>query len=191
MKKNIEKFIKESIEVKSSLLKEGPDAIERAAKLIAASFKKGGKALIFGNGGSAADSQHMTAELVGRFRKERKALPAVALTANTSTLTAIANDYGYDVSFSRQVEALGSPGDVAIGISTSGNSRNVIEAVKRAKALGLKTIGIAGCGGGALAKEAQLVIAVSSANTPRVQEAHIMIIHIICELIEEEMFGSR
>jgi D-sedoheptulose 7-phosphate isomerase len=191
VKKTIEKIVRESSEVKHSILREGAADIERAARLLIASLKNGGKVLVFGNGGSAADSQHMAAELVGRFRKERKGLPAIALTANTSALTAIANDYGYDFSFSRQVEAIGKKGDIAVGISTSGNSRNVIEAVKKAKALGLKTVGIAGCGGGALAKEVDAAIALPSTDTPRVQESHIMIIHILCELIEEELFGSR
>jgi D-sedoheptulose 7-phosphate isomerase len=133
----------------------------------------------------------MAAELVGRFRKERAALPAIALTTDTSTLTAIANDYGYEVTFSRQMEALGKNGDVAIGISTSGNSRNVIEALRKARALGAKTIGISGCDGGAMKKECDVAIVVPSRNIPRIQESHIAIIHIICELAEEELFKSR
>jgi D-sedoheptulose 7-phosphate isomerase len=149
------------------------------------SLKAGGKILIFGNGGSAADSQHITAELVGRFKKERKALAAIALTTNTSVLTAIGNDYGYDVSFSRQVEALGKRGDAALGISTSGNSKNVIEAIRISRKIGLSTIGLLGCDGGKIKAECDIAIVVRSKDTPRVQESHSLIGHILCELIED------
>jgi len=183
MRELIRQRIKESIDVKERLSEAEIENIEKAAKAIIASLKSGGKVLIFGNGGSAADSQHIAAELVGRFRKERKPLAAIALTTNTSTLTAIANDYGYEAVFSRQVEALAKRGDVALGISTSGNSPNVIEAVKKAKALGLVTIGLSG-DGGKLKAACDILIAVPSKDTPRIQEAHIMIGHIICELVE-------
>ncbi|MFH0764245.1 MAG: D-sedoheptulose 7-phosphate isomerase [Candidatus Omnitrophota bacterium] len=186
MKNLIKKRIAESIKVKESLCKAELDSIETAARTIVKSLKAGGKLLVFGNGGSAADSQHIAAELVGRFKKERRALPAIALTANTSTITAIANDYGYDVTFSRQIEALGKPGDVALGISTSGNSKNVIEAVKKAKNIGMKTVSLSGCGGGKLKGECEISIAIDSKDTPRIQESHILIGHILCELIEEE-----
>lgn len=186
MKKEIENAIKDSIAVKDNLLRGGIGDIEKAVKLIISSLKSGGKLLIFGNGGSAADSQHIAAELVGRFKKERRALAAIALTANTSIITAIANDYGYDASFSRQIEALGKPVDVALGISTSGNSKNVIEAVKKAKAIGMKTILLAGSGGGKLNGECDISIVIDSKDTPRIQESHILIGHILCELIEEE-----
>jgi len=186
MKELIKKRIEESIKVKESLCKAELDNIASAAAAIIKSLKDGGKLLVFGNGGSAADSQHIVAELVGRFKKERRALAAIALAANTSTLTAIANDYGYDASFSRQIEALGKPGDAALGISTSGNSKNVIEAVKKAKAAGMKTISLTGCGGGKLKSECDVSIVVDSKDTPRIQESHILIGHIICELIEEE-----
>ncbi len=187
MQKIIMQIIKEAIDVKESVAKSQLANIESAAKAMIVSLKNGGKILVFGNGGSAADSQHFAAELVGRFKKERKALSAIALSVNTSILTAIANDYGYEASFARQVEALGKIGDIAFGISTSGNSKNVIAAVNKAKALGLKTIGLLGCGGGELAKICDLSIIVGSKNTPRVQESHITIIHILCELIENDI----
>jgi len=184
MQKIISQVIKDSIAVKESVARTQAVNIESAAKAIIVSLKSGGKVLVFGNGGSAADSQHFAAELVGRFKKERKAWGAIALSVNTSTITAIANDYGYEMSFARQVEALGKTGDIAFGISTSGNSKNVIAAVEKARGLGLKTIGLVGCGGGELAKKCDISIVVGSSDTPRVQESHITIIHIICELID-------
>lgn len=185
MNKNIEKIIKENARIKENLLEGEIENIEKCARIIIKSLKSGGKLLIFGNGGSAADSQHIAAELVGRFKKERKALPAIALTANTSILTAVANDYGYDVVFARQIEALGKAGDVAFGISTSGNSKNVIDALKKAKSLGLLTVGMTGRGGGKMKPECGVCIAVDSSDTPRIQESHIMIAHVICELVED------
>ena len=188
MKDKIRDIIKGSIKVKEGLLVNQLDNIEKAASLIIGSLKNGGKVLVFGNGGSAADSQHMAAELVGRFEKERKALGAIALTTNTSALTAIANDYGYDATFSRQIEALAKPGDVAFGISTSGNSKNVIEAVKVARTMGLKAVGLTGNDGGRLKRECDICIVVGSNQTPRIQESHLTICHILCQLIEEELF---
>ncbi|MDO8536175.1 MAG: D-sedoheptulose 7-phosphate isomerase [Candidatus Omnitrophota bacterium] len=188
MKKIIELFIKDSIGVKEIVLRDQLENIEKAAKAMIGALKDGKKLLIFGNGGSAADSQHIAAELVGRFKMERKALPAIALTTDTSALTAIANDYGYDVVFSRQIEALGVKGDVALGISTSGNSKNVIEALKKARSLGLKTVALSGGSGGGMKKEADISIIVGSVDTPRVQESQIMIAHIICALIEDGIF---
>jgi D-sedoheptulose 7-phosphate isomerase len=184
MKNVILSSIENSIKVKRSVAETQVSGIEAAAKAIIKSIKGGGKVLVFGNGGSAADSQHFAAELVGRFKKDRKPYGAISLTVNTSTLTAIANDYGYDMSFSRQLEALGKKGDVAFGISTSGNSKNVIEAIKKASDMGILTIGLMGSGGGAMKKECDIPIVVGSNDTPRVQEAHITIIHIICELID-------
>jgi D-sedoheptulose 7-phosphate isomerase len=184
----IEAAIKDSVGIKEIVLKGQVGKIEKAAAAIIDSFKKGGKLLIFGNGGSAADSQHIAAELVGRFKIERKALPAIALTTDTSALTAIANDYGYEAVFSRQLEALASKGDVALGISTSGNSKNVIEAFKKARSLGLKTIALTGGDGGKVKKEADISIIVASKDTPRVQESHIMIGHILSALIEHNIF---
>ena len=155
--------------------------------MVTSSLKKGGKVLAFGNGGSAADSQHIVAELIGRFKKERRPLAGIALTANTSTITALANDYGYDATFARQIEALGKPKDVAIGMSTSGRSKNVILAMRKAKELGLVTIGLTGGDGGSLKRESDITIVVNSSDTARIQESHIMIGHIICELVEEAL----
>ncbi|MFA6321293.1 MAG: D-sedoheptulose 7-phosphate isomerase [Candidatus Omnitrophota bacterium] len=188
MKNTIKAKIEESIEVKEDLHTMQVANIEKASRLIIAAFNTGGKVLVFGNGGSAADSQHIAAEFVGRFKKERRALPAIALTTNTSTLTAIANDYGYDVTFLRQVEALGQKGDIAIGLSTSGNSKNVVAALEKARAMGMKTIGLTGAGGGVMSGLCDALIAVGSKNTPRIQEAHILVAHIICEIVENELF---
>ena len=181
----IKKRIEESIQVKEDLCESQTNNIEKAVRMVTSSLKKGGKVLAFGNGGSAADSQHIVAELIGRFKKERRPLAGIALTANTSTITALANDYGYDVTFARQIEALGKPKDVAIGMSTSGRSKNVILAMRKAKELGLVTIGLTGGDGGSLKRESDITIVVNSSDTARIQESHIMIGHIICELVEE------
>lgn len=188
MKRLIEESIKGSIAAKESLLKSQLANIQKAAEAIIKSLENGGKLLIFGNGGSAADSQHIAAELVGRFKMERRALPAIALTTDTSAITAIGNDYGFERIFSRQVEALGVKGDVALGISTSGNSKNVIEAFRKAKSAGLKTIALTGGDGGNMKTEADISITVPVKDTPRIQESHILIGHILCQLIEGEMF---
>lgn len=188
MKNIIEASIKDSIQVKESLLSGQVENIEKAARAMIKSLRLGGKILIFGNGGSAADSQHMAAELVGRFKKERRPLAAIALTVNTSIITAIGNDYGYDATFARQIKALGRKGDVALGISTSGNSQNVLEAVREATSLDICTIGLTGCDGGKIGKACDVAINISTKDTPRVQESHITIIHIICDLIEKELF---
>jgi D-sedoheptulose 7-phosphate isomerase len=166
----------------------GPKIVD-AAQLVAECLKDGGKVLFFGNGGSAADAQHLAAEFVGRFVLERSALPGIALTTDSSILTAVGNDYGFDQVFVRQVFALGRPKDVAIGISTSGNSPNVIKAVQAAAERGLRTIGLAGRDGGALAKAVELAITVPSTNTARIQECHITVGHVLCELVEDELFG--
>jgi D-sedoheptulose 7-phosphate isomerase len=146
---------------------------------------------LFGNGGSAADAQHLAAELVGRYQHERRALPALALTANTSTLTAIGNDYSYERVFARQLEALGSPGDVAVGISTSGKSPNVLSAMRTAKEIPVTTVGMTGMQGGDLAGLADYCICVPSEQTPRIQEGHILIGHILCEVIEQKFVGEH
>jgi len=190
MHREIAKRLEESAQIKRAIAKSKIREIERMVDFIIASYRTGGKVVLFGNGGSAADAQHIASELVGRFMLNRQALPAIVLTANTSTLTAVANDYGYDAVFSRQVEALVNEGDVAIGISTSGNSPNVIEAVKMAKTKGAKTIGLTGGNGGKLAEVADLVLIVPSDITPRIQEAHITIGHIVCELVEKELSGT-
>jgi len=187
LKKRAEELLKESIGVKEEFLKHGPAKLADITKVIAGSLKSGGKLILFGNGGSAADSQHIAAELVGRFKKDRPPISAIALSTNTSTITALGNDYGYETSFSRQLEALARKGDVAMGISTSGNSPNVIEAIKTAEKLGLKTIAMTGRDGGKLAGLADITLKVPSDNTPRIQELHITAGHIICELIEGQI----
>ena len=166
--------------------------MNNAAKVIVQTYRSGGKLLICGNGGSAADSQHIAAELVSRFLIERKALDAEALTINTSSLTAIGNDYSFDKVFSRQVEAKGAKGDSLIGISTSGNSKNVIEAIKTAKGMEIKTIGLTGNNRESLiGRLSDYCIHVPSSATPRIQEAHILIGHILCEFIENELFEEK
>ena len=159
-------------------------AVAEAARMIVAAIRGGGKAIFCGNGGSAADSQHLAAELMGRYLKEREPLPAVALTTDSSALTAIGNDYAFDEIFARQLRGLGRKGDVLIGISTSGNSRNVVAALETAKARGIATIALTGSAGGAMRGLADLCIAVPSSDTPRVQEMHIAIGHMICDLVE-------
>ena len=159
-------------------------SVEVAAKLCLDCLKNGNKILLFGNGGSAADAQHIAAELVGRYKTERKGLAAIALTTDTSALTAISNDYGYDCVFDRQVEALANKGDVAIGISTGGSSANVASALKLAKDLDCKTIGFSGCGGGEMNELCDINIVVPAQDTARIQEMHIVIGHTICHLID-------
>lgn len=188
MKNKIKNLLKESIKVKDELIKNRIDIIEEIAKRIIDALKKGKKVIIFGNGGSAADSQHMAAELVGRFNKDRCALPAIALSTNTSIISSVANDYDYSLVFSKQIEALGQVGDIALGLSTSGNSPNVIKAIKIAKEKGLTTIGLTGEDGGSLAKICHISLNVPSKSTPRIQEAHITCIHIFCDLVENNLF---
>ena len=161
--------------------------ILEAANLIKSRIAKGGMLILMGNGGSAADCQHIAAELVGRFKKERRAMPAIALTVDTSSLTALGNDYGFDTIFERQVEALAQKNDVVEGISTSGNSENVVRALKKANAIGSETIGLLGNNGGKIKEIANLSIIIPSVDTARIQEVHITIGHIICELIEEDL----
>ena len=163
--------------------------IAETVELLAEAFRSGNKLLVMGNGGSAADAQHLAAEIVGRFKMERRALPAIALTTDSSILTAIGNDYGFDAIFSRQVEALAVPGDVVIGISTSGNSRNVGAALELARTQGCRTVGLLGRDGGSIAGVVEISLVVPSGETPRIQEGHITIIHIVCDLLEQELFG--
>lgn len=184
----ISSYFKESIEVKQKLIKQQSDKIEAAANYFIDAYKSGKKVIAFGNGGSAADAQHLVAELVGRYKLERVGLPAIALTTDSSILTAIANDYGYDKVFERQIEANATPGDVILGISTSGNSPNVLLAIEKAKSLNAITIGLTGNDGGKLNEICDLCIVVPSNNTPRIQESHIAIIHTLCELLEKEFF---
>lgn len=163
-------------------------AIMKAVSMLADAFAAGNGLLVMGNGGSAADAQHFAAEMVGRFMTERRALPAIALTTDTSILTAIGNDYGFDRVFSRQIEALARPGDVVVGISTSGNSANIASALTVARARGCRTIGLLGRGGGAIRELVDIPVVVPADATPRIQEAHITIIHIICDLLEKGLF---
>ncbi len=160
--------------------------IEKAGELIVSTLKSGNKILLFGNGGSAADAQHIATELTGRYKTERRGLPAIALTTDTSALTAIGNDYGFDRIFERQVEALGKEGDLLIGISTSGNSPNVIKALTYGKNSGMKTIGLTGKGGGEMKNLCHLNLIIPSDDTARIQEMHILIGHILCGIVDEE-----
>jgi len=184
----VREILDESARVKRALASESAAAIARAAGVIADSFRNGGRVLLFGNGGSAADAQHIAGEWCGRLSRERAALPAIALTANTSDLTALGNDYGFERIFARLVEAHGRAGDVAIAISTSGNSPNVLAAVETARARGLRTIALAGRGGGKLAAQVDLALVVPSDDTQRIQESHIAIGHVLAELVDDELF---
>jgi phosphoheptose isomerase len=178
----------ESIATQRATLEASGGAIAAAAERLIECFRGGHRLLAFGNGGSAADAQHLCAELAGRYERERPGLPAMALAANSSDVTAIANDYGYERVFARLVAAHGRAGDVAFAISTSGNSRNVIEAVEEARRRGLVTIGLTGRDGGKLAGRVDVPIVVSSERTSRIQETHIAIVHALCELVDEELF---
>ena len=185
--------IQESISAKERLLGSAATVatIARVSEVLIESLRAGHKVLLFGNGGSAADAQHIAAEFVGRFAFDRPALPALALSVNTSCVTAIGNDYGFDLVFSRQIEALGKRGDVAIGISTSGNSANVLRALSVAKGMGLRTVALAGEGGGKLKDTVDLCICAPSNETPRIQECHILIGHIISQLVEQAIFHEQ
>ncbi len=179
---------KESNRVKEHFVKENIKAVLTAARHMATCFAAGHKLLIFGNGGSAADAQHIAAEFVNRFSVERKPLPALALSTDTSILTSISNDYSFDEVFSKQIKALGRKDDIALGISTSGNSKNVILAVETARDMGLYTVGLTGCGGGELARCCDLALIVDSRATPRIQETHITAGHVLCELVDRTLF---
>ena len=189
----IKNIIANSIDVKSKILQD--DKILQIVKdciyVLVTTFKNGNKVLFCGNGGSAADAQHLAAEFSGRFYKDRDALPAEALHTNTSYLTAVANDYGYDVVYSRIIKGIGQKGDVLVGLSTSGNSKNIINAFEAAKEKGMITIAFTGDSGGKLKGIADFLINVPSDDTPRIQESHIMLGHIICELVEEQYFETN
>lgn len=165
--------------------------LETIAVAMCAALRSGGKILWCGNGGSAADSQHLAAEMVGRFRRERRGLPSVALTTDTSILTAVGNDYGFEAIFARQVEALGVPGDLLVGISTSGNSPNVVAALKTARELGLVTVGFTGAGGGKMAAHADHLLAINATDPARIQEAQILAGHMLCDWIELDWFAGH
>lgn len=184
--------IRKSYETKKAILedRELMNVIEEVSKKAIEVYRKGNKTLLAGNGGSAADAQHIAGEFVSRFYFDRPGIPSIALTTDTSILTAIGNDYGYEKLFARQVQALGAKGDMFIGISTSGNSANVIEALKVCKEIGITTVGLTGATGGKMAEHCDYCIKVPSTETPRIQESHIMIGHIICSVVEEELFGK-
>jgi D-sedoheptulose 7-phosphate isomerase len=192
---NLRKHFEEGIELRQRMAQTLAPEVARAGLALAAAIRKGNKALACGNGGSAADSQHFAAEMVGRFERERPGMPAIALTTDTSGLTAIANDYGYDYVFSKGVEALGNPGDVLLAISTSGNSKSVIEAMKAAHAKGMVVIALTGRDGGQMAKllaPRDFHLNVAHPRTMRVQEVHLLVVHCLCEVVDNELhFGGQ
>lgn len=183
--------IRESIQTKEALASQTCGRIAEAASLIVTRIRAGNKLILFGNGGSASDAQHIAAEFVGRYRAERRALPAIALTANSSAVTAIGNDYGFDDLFARQIPAFAKPGDVAIAISTSGNSANVVRGVEAAKRIGVLTVALTGACGGKLRELADVCVSVPSESTPRIQEAHILIGHILSGIVEDSIVSEN
>ncbi len=189
MIESIRKVVAESIELKRAFFDANAQIIAALAQEICTALERGNKILLFGNGGSAADAQHLAAEFVGRFQMERRALPALALTTDTSILTCIGNDYGFDRIFSRQLQALGQSGDIAVAISTSGNSPNVLLAVQAALEMGLVTAGLTGKDGGKLGPVVRHHLHVAHRSTARIQEVHIMIGHILCQLVDEHLKG--
>jgi D-sedoheptulose 7-phosphate isomerase len=188
MENIILKRFKESGEVKTRFLKDNLPKLLDMIKLIAHAFEAGNKLFLFGNGGSAADAQHLAAELVNRYVMDRPPLPAIALTTDTSILTSISNDFSFNEIFAKQLKALGKEGDVAFGISTSGNSSNIIKAFEVAKEMRMKTVALTGNDGGAIAKMADISLIVPSTSTPRIQEVHILVGHILCEMVEHSLF---
>ncbi|MFN4196976.1 MAG: SIS domain-containing protein [Caldimicrobium sp.] len=185
----LQRIKREHLEVIEKFLESEGEKILRVVDICSEVITKRGKLLIFGNGGSAADAQHLAGELINRFKKERAPIPAIALTTDTSVLTAIANDYDFSLVFVKQIQALGNKGDVALAISTSGSSANVIEALKVAKEMGLYTVGLSGGSGGEMKPYCDILIIVPSTNTPRIQEGHLLFLHIFSELLEEKLFG--
>lgn len=187
MTNNLRKYFQESLRMKDELLKNKSIAnkINKIIRILNRCFKSGNKLIIAGNGGSASQAQHFAGEIVGRYKKERKAYPAIALTADSTFITAWSNDYNFDTIFSRQIEAIGKKGDVFFGISTSGNSKNIIQAVEKAQNLNMETICLLGKEGGKLKGISNISIIIDSHNTPRIQEEHIFLIHIICEEVEK------
>jgi D-sedoheptulose 7-phosphate isomerase len=187
----LQENITQSIEVHREFLTQCLGSLAEAAELLVAAYRRGNKAIFIGNGGSAADAQHLAAEFLGRYLREREPLPALALHANTSAVTAIANDYGYDQVFARQLAALGAPGDVVVAISTSGNSNSVIEAVKQARKMGIFSIGLTGAWGGSLRGCVDVLVTVPSRETPRIQECHILAGHALCDVVEGALSTSE
>jgi D-sedoheptulose 7-phosphate isomerase len=193
VERQVTQLVEASIATAQSMLGDQKiiSTVAKVSQILARALKQGKTVFFFGNGGSAADAQHLAAELVGRFAMERPALPALALSVNGSCITAIGNDYGFDLVFARQLEALAAPGDVAFSISTSGNSPNVLKAIATAKQKGLQTIALTGGSGGKLRGEVQYCICIPSSETPRIQECHILVGHIISELVEREVFKEK
>lgn len=190
MREKILQAVQESSELKERFFQDNVDAVAEIIRFITETLRRGNKILIFGNGGSAADAQHIAAEFVNRFLFDRGPLPAIALTTDTSILTSISNDMGFSLVFARQIEALGRTGDIAWGITTSGTSPNMIEGFRKAAEMGMKTIALTGKDGGEVLQMVDYGLNVHSSNTPRIQEVHITIGHIICELVEKELFSS-
>lgn len=188
MKEKILKAFRESISVKQQFINDNLEAVLEVSGVLAETFNRGGKVILFGNGGSATDASHIAAEFVNRLRRDRPALPAIALNTDTAVLTSIANDYDFSEVFARQVKALAHEGDIVIAISTSGNSPNVIKAVELAKKKGLRTIAFTGAKGNKLASKADYVFAVPSESAPRIQETHITLGHVLCQMVEEILF---
>ena len=184
----IDQFVGESLRVKAKFFEENKEAIVRTAETIAHGLRNGHKVLFFGNGGSAADAQHLAAELVGRFGPDRPALAGISLSTDTSILTAVGNDYGYEQVFSRQIAALGQAGDTAIAISTSGNSPSVLEGIDMARSKGLFTVGFTGETGGKMKDRVEVLFRVPSRQTPRIQETHLLLGHILCDLVDRQLF---
>jgi D-sedoheptulose 7-phosphate isomerase len=191
MKETITQAFAESIRVKQAFLRDNLQILTQAIDAVVAAFKSGNKLLVFGTGGSAADAQHIAAEFTNRFLIEREPLPAIALTTDSSALTAIANDYTYTQIFSKQVKALGKAGDIALAISTSGNSPNVLAAIETCKQLRIQTIGLTGGSGGKIAGQVDYCLSVSEGkNSPRIQETHILVGHVICEIVDQQLFPN-
>ncbi len=192
MKKSIIEHFQESIRVKQGFLRDNLETLTQAIDVLVRAFQRGNKLLLFGNGGSAADAQHIAAEFVNRFMIERPPLPAIALTTDTLILTSIANDYSYNEVFAKQVQALGKQGDVAVALSTSGNSSNVIAAIDACKKLSITTIGLTGGTGGQMAGKVEFLLNVSEGrNSARIQETHILVAHVICDLVDQRLFPSK
>ena len=188
----IKNLIQASIDAKQATLQSDDllQTVAQVAEMIVAAFRKGNRVYFCGNGGSAADAQHLAAEFSGRYYKDRKALPSEALHCNTSYLTAVANDYSYEVVYARLIEGIGNQGDVLVGLSTSGNSGNIVKAFEAAKAKGITTVGFTGLSGGAMKALSDYLINVPSTDTPRIQEVHILLGHIVCQLVEEKYFAQ-
>ncbi len=186
----LQEAVKDSLEIKRAFFEKEAERVLEAGRLLAGVLRDGHKILLFGNGGSAADAQHFSSELVHRYVQDRPALPAIALTTDTSTLTSVANDTSFRFVFSRQVEALGAKGDAAVAISTSGNSENLLEAIEVCRKRGIRTIGLTGRDGGALAAQVELCLNVEHRQTARIQEVHAMIVHLLCQIIDEELYSE-